>query len=70
MTRYEATWSVSIDVDEPPGNDSTERLMVAMHLFVEEHRLWSKLRVDLNRGREEEWATHTVITPLRAHKAE
>lgn len=69
MTRYEATWSVSLDIDETSSQDDAEALMIAMHVFVEERQLHSQLRNDLNRGRRDEWATHVVIAPLAAKKA-
>jgi hypothetical protein len=66
--RYEASWSVVVDIDEGPDVNSSELLMLAMHVFVESHRLSDELLEELRRIGGQRRVEAVLIRPLKAQK--
>jgi len=69
---YTAQWLVSIDMDEPPGKDKTERmqdengLMLMMHAFLADHRVANELRETLKGWAGDREIERVLIMPLEA----
>lgn len=68
MTRYEATWTVSVDIEEPSDSDFTEPLMLSMHVFVEAQDLSQLLYDDLRKIEGPRTIENVVIRPLAARR--
>lgn len=69
---YTSQWLVSIDVDEPPGKDATERMqdenamMLVMHAFLADHRVANALRDALEAWAGDREIERVLIMPLAA----
>jgi len=69
---YTAQLLVSIDIDEPPGKDRTERmqdengLMLMLHAFFADHRVANELRDTLTGWAGNREIERVLILPLGA----